>query len=389
MKKLHLTIIICTLSIMLLLAMDVKAEQRSLQLNSYLQQAIQKAFNLEFSSANNYLQKAIELDPQNPAGYAYLSAVSLFAYEMNFDENARRNLQNTALRYADEAIARGEKRIAGNPRDGNAYMVTALAKFAKFNWASRQKDYLEMARESSSIWTYLEKSRENEPQNFDLYCLTGTLRYHISNLPAATRLLSSVVVTSGDKQKGLQELELATRKGNLLRYLAMSELSSDYLNFEKQPVMALPMLEELKRLFPNNYNFSFALANAFSDMGRFDDALEIARELEKNIRAATPPYVPQLQPRHDQLMGRIFFTHGEYNKAEEYLQKSLKDASPYNARVRVWAFLRLGMINDTRKDRKKAEEYYTKALNIKERAGTAQTEAKKYLGTPYVAKHRI
>ena len=83
-------------------------------------------------------------------------------------------------------------------------------------------------------------------------------------------------------------------------------------------------------------------------------------------------------------MGRIFFTQGNYAKAEEYLQKALKDTTPYNARVRAWAYLRLGMISDVRKEREKAEEYYAKALDVKGGEGTAQIEAKKYLETPYM-----
>jgi hypothetical protein len=48
------------------------------------------------------------------------------------------------------------------------------------------------------------------------------------------------------------------------------------------------------------------------------------------------------------------------------------------------AYLRLGMISDVRKERKKAEEYYSKALDVKNGEGTAQIEAKKYLETPYL-----
>ena len=241
-----------------------------------------------------------------------------------------------------------------------------------------------MAREASSIWEYLEKARESDPQNFDIYFLMGSFRYHIDHLPGLTRFFSSLIVTSGDRQKGLQELELAAQKGDLLKQLAMSELSSDYLNFEKQPARALPLILELKEFFPNNYNFTFALGNALSDLHRFDDAFNIAMEIEKSIRAGLPPFAPQLQPRYDQLMGRIFFTQGNYAKAEEYFQKALKDKNLYNARVRAWSFLRLGMISDIRKERKKAEEYYSQALEVKGGEGTAQIEAKKYLDTPYV-----
>ena len=388
MKRQYWTIIISTLCTILLISVNsaemAAAQQQPDQFRSYLQLGIKKAFNLEFPEANVYLQKAVEVDPENPTGYAYLAMTNLFAYEMSFDENIRKINQDSMLHYVDETLARGEKRMGKNPKDSNAYLAMAMAKFTKFNWLNRQKQYFNMAREASSIWEYLEKARESDPQNFDIYFLMGSFRYHIDHLPGLTRFFSSLIVTSGDRQKGLQELELAAQKGDLLKQLAMSELSSDYLNFEKQPARALPLILELKEFFPNNYNFTFALGNALSDLQRFDDAFNIARELEKNIRAGLPPFAPQLEPRYDQLMGRIFFTQGNYAKAEEYFQKALKDTNLYNARVRAWSFLRLGMISDIRNDRKKAEAYYSNALEVKGGEGTAQIEAKKYLDTPYV-----
>ena len=388
MKRQYWTIIISTLCTILLISVNsaemAAAQQQPDQFRSYLQLGIKKAFNLEFPEANVYLQKAVEVDPENPTGYAYLAMTNLFAYEMSFDENIRKINQDSMLHYVDETLARGEKRMGKNPKDSNAYLAMAMAKFTKFNWLNRQKQYFNMAREASSIWEYLEKARESDPQNFDIYFLMGSFRYHIDHLPGLTRFFSSLIVTSGDRQKGLQELELAAQKGDLLKQLAMSELSSDYLNFEKQPTRALPLILELKEFFPNNYNFTFALGNALSDLQRFDDAFNIARELEKNIRAGLPPFAPQLEPRYDQLMGRIFFTQGNYAKAEEYFQKALKDTNLYNARVRAWSFLRLGMISDIRNDRKKAEAYYSNALEVKGGEGTAQIEAKKYLDTPYV-----
>ena len=169
-----------------------------------------------------------------------------------------------------------------------------------------------------------------------------------------------------------------------LKELAQVELSSNYLNFEKQPAKSLLFVRELNKRFPNNYNFLFAMGNALSDLHRFEEAFDIARKIENNIQTSIPPFVPQLQPRYNQLMGRILFSQGEYDRSMEYFQNALKDTSFYNARVRVWAFVRLGMINDIRKKRKQAEEYYSRALEVEGGEGAAQIEARNYLNNPYV-----
>jgi tetratricopeptide (TPR) repeat protein len=354
------------------------------ELHSYLRQGIEKVFNLEPQSARIHLQKAVDMDRENPIGYAYSALENLFFYEISLDQKEREKYQESLLRYVNEATARGQSRIEKNPNDGQAYFATAMAKIIKVRWAIGQKQYRIVAQETSNIWDYLEKAREEDPQNYDTYFLMGLLHYHLDHLPPLARFFSSLLIASGDSKKGLQELELAAQKGDLLKELAQSELTSVYVNFERQSARALPIARELRRRFPRNYNFSFALANALSELHQSQEAFAIAREIEKGIQEDTPPFVPQLQPRLNQLMGRIFFNEGEYAKASEYLEKTLKDRAPYNARVRAWALVRLGMIHDALKEREQAEEYYNRALGEQGGEGFAQVEARKYRDSPYV-----
>jgi Tfp pilus assembly protein PilF len=380
-----LLLVLCSLFLISVMGKEIEAaETQPNQFHSYLQQGIENAFNLETASANVYLKKAVELDPENPTGYAYMAMLSLFSYEMSFELKDRDTNQEALLHYVRETLTRGEKRIEKNPQDNHAYFAMALAKIAKIQWAIHQKRYFIIAQETSNIWDYLEKAKGGTSQNYDIYFLIGLLHYHLDHLSGFTRFLSSAFIISGNHKKGLQEMELAAQKGDLLKELAQAELSSDYLNFEKQPERALPYAQELSKRFPNNYNFSFVLGNTLADLHRSEEAFDIAREIKKNLQTGISPFVHQLQPRYNQLMGRIFFNQGEYDLSIEYFQNVLNDTSFYNARTRVWAFVRLGMIHDIRKERKLAEEYYLKALEVEGGEGAAQIEAKKYLKIPFV-----
>jgi tetratricopeptide (TPR) repeat protein len=375
---------VCSLLLIPETAIGIKAAKlQPNQFHAYLKLGIEKTLNLETVNAQTYLQKAMLLDPENPTAYAYMAMLNLFAFEITFDEQTRKKYQDVMLRYVNEAIARGEKRTAKNTKDSEAYLAMALAKIAKVHWATQQKRYLIMAQETSNIWDYLEKAREGDPYNYDILFLMGIFHYHIDHLPGFTRVVSSILITSGDRLKGLQELELAAQKGNLLKQYAQVELATVYLYFEKQPARALTIYTELKEKFPNNYNLLFALGNTLSDLHRFEEAISIAHNIENNIKAGTPPFAPELQPRYNQLMGKILFDQGDYAQATDYLRKTLNNTSSYNARVRAWSYVRLGMIQDARKERKLAEEYYTKALDVEGAEGAAQIEAKKYLKNPY------
>lgn len=377
----------------LIFFIEIKAEATEPQtpsFHSYLRQGIDKAFNLETAEAYACIKKAVELEPENPTGYAFLAVLHWFFSETSFDTNDRDTNQEVMLNYIKESFAKGEKRIKTNTQDNQAYFAIALAKIVKIHWAINQKHYFILAQETSNIWDYLEKAKgANGNQNYDTYFLMGLFHYHLKHVSGIIRFLSSALIVPGSHQKGLQELELAAKKGGLLKELAQAELSSDYLNFEKQPAKALPFARELNKRFPGNYNFLFALSSTLADLHRFEEASDIARQIEKNIQTSVPPFVPQLQARYNQLMGRIFFNQGQYDRSMEYFQNALKDTSFYNARVRVWSFVRLGMIHDIRKQRNVAEECYNKALEVEGGEGSARLEAKKYLITPYVSPAKI
>ena len=381
--------IIVSFLLLLLISMPVFAadtrvtELRVSSFQSNLLQGISKSFNLEAAAADALLKKAIDLEPDNPTGYALEAMLHLFAYEMCFSLEQRQKEKDAIYYFSEEALARGEKRIAKHPKDSQAYLAIALAKIAKVNWAIKEKRYLVMAHETANIWGYLETAKSIDPNNYDVDFLMGLMHYHIDHFAGMTGVLSSWLITEGNRQKGLTEIQTAAQKGYLLREMAQAELVSVYLNYEKQPVKALPILQDLRYKFPNNYNFQFTYGVALLELRRFAEAEAIAAQLEQNISAGTPPFVPQLQPRYYQLMGRIHFKRGEYGRSESYFQKAILDKSFYNFRTQARSLLYLGMIHDIRLERGYAEDYYQRVLQLEGAEGAAKVDAKGYLKTPY------
>ncbi len=363
---------------------DVSAvESPKGQLNMFLLRGVEKGLNLDEKGALAELNSAIQLDPENPIGYSYLAMAYLFFYETSFDEKERKRNEAALLRAVENAESRAEKRIEKNRRDGEAYYSMALAKMVKDRWEMDRKNYFRAFREAQSVWDYLEKAGELDPGNYDVYYPMGVIHYYLAQLSGVTRWIASLFITDADRERGLKEFELAAEKGYLLKDMAQSNLVSIYYGYEKQPARALPLARRLKEKYPNNYNFSFALADTLSRLGRFEEAMAVAREIEAGIRSGIPPYRPELWPRYQQLQGKIYLDQGDYEKATEYLKLALKDQAPYNRRVRAWALVRLGMIHDARKERRLAEEDYQKALEVEGAEGSAQRAAREFLETPY------
>jgi tetratricopeptide (TPR) repeat protein len=359
------------------------AESRKERVETILLQGVEKALNLDKKGAVTKFGEAIELNPQNPIGFSCQAMTYLFFYETSFTGEEKKGNEDSLLQAVADAQARAGKRIEQDPRDGEAYFAAALAKMVMDRWEMARKNYYRAFREAQSVWEYLEKTRELNPDNYDVYYPMGVIHYYLAQLSGLVQWIASLFLTSGDRERGLKELELAAEKGVLLKDMARSSLVSIYYGYENEPARALPLARRLKEKYPDNYNFSFALADTLSSLGRFDEALSVSGEIEKGIRAGTPPYRSELWPRYHQLLGKIYLDRGDYERSAQYLSLALKDVAPYNARVRAWALVRLGMIQDARKERQRAEDYYRRALEVEGAEGRSQRAAREYLEMPY------
>jgi len=353
-----------------------------------LQRGMEKGLHLDEKAAIAEFKKAIDLDRENPMGYACLAIAYLFAYETAFEEKEKKVKEAFFLRAVEDALVRAEKKIEREPRNGEAFFAAVIAKMARNRYEIILKNYFRAFRQAQNVWDYLEKVQELDPENYDVYYPMGIFHYYLSQLSGVTRWITSLFITPGDREKGLKELEWAAEKGLLLKDLAQSNLVSAYSGYEKKPDRALPLARRLREKYPENYNFSFGLANILSDLGQPEEALSIAREIADGIKSGIPPYRPELWPRHSLLLGKIALDQGEYDRATEHFNQALKDKAPYNARIRAYALLRLGMIQDGRKEHKAAEEYYRKVLDLEGAEGTAQQLAREYLDTPYMPPRR-
>jgi tetratricopeptide (TPR) repeat protein len=353
------------------------------EIQAFLQRGVEKGLNLNEPEAVAEIRKAIELDPASPLGYSYLAMAYLFFYETSFTEGEKEKNDTAMMRAIENAKARAEKRMEKDPRDAEACFSLSIAQMVKNRLEILRRNYFRAFREAQGVWDLLEKARDLDPRNYDVYYPMGIFHYYLAQLSGIARWITSLFIVPGDRERGIRDFEIAYEKGRLMRDLAASSLVSIYSGSEKQPSRALPLARELKEKYPDNYNYSFALVNIYSDLGRYEEAEAVAGEIGKEIKAGRLPFRPELWPRYYQSLGKISLDRGEYEKAAGYFKETLKDTAPYNIRVRAWALVRMGMIHDARKEREQAEDYYRKALDLEGAEGSAQRAARKYLETPY------
>jgi tetratricopeptide (TPR) repeat protein len=150
--------------------------------------------------------------------------------------------------------------LKSNPDDPNALFAMTLSVGMQADYASlidkQQLDSLKKIREAD---TYAKKLLVIAPDAADAYLGLGTANYVIGNLPGIKKFFLGFAGIHGDKQVGIQQLEIAADHGRYLRPFAKILLAMAALR-EKKPEVARAQLTELVAEFPTNSLFASELA---------------------------------------------------------------------------------------------------------------------------------
>jgi len=151
-------------------------------------------------------------------------------------------------------------RLKTNPDDANALFAMSLSLGMQADYASlidkHQLDSLKKIREAN---TYSKKLLVIAPDAADAYLGLGTANYFIGSLPGIKKFFLSFAGIHGDKEAGIQQIEIAADRGHYLRPFAKILLALAALR-EKKPEVARVQLNDLVAEFPENPLFASELA---------------------------------------------------------------------------------------------------------------------------------
>ncbi len=224
------------------------------------------------------------------------------------------------------------------------------------------------------------------PDLYDAYYGLGLYDLSLSQLSRLLRSAASLVLPAGEPDRGVEKLRLAAERGTFTRPLAQMALFRHLVDVEQQYAEAAAQGQALLDRYPNNPDLYFPLALSYSEAGRSDEALGVARRVGARIEAGAPPFTHEMLPRYEQLMGKLYMDMGEHATALRFFQRAIDHGNKAYAWVTAWAWTRSGMIYDLHGDRAEAVRRYRRALEV-ETEGLAKEAAQEYLATPYTGKN--
>ncbi len=264
----------------------------------------------------------------------------------------------------DAVIASVEAWAAREPKRADAWFFVGASYGLRVPFRVLRGERLSAARDGKQAKDALERALTLDRSLQDAYFGIGLYRYYADVVPAALKFFRwMLLLPGGNKVEGLQQMQRARDRGELLRGEADFQLVWIYLWYEQKTDDALKLLDGLRTAYPHNPLFVQAIAEV-QDVYRHDDAasLEAWRALLAlaRDRKVALPAASDARAR----LGIALRLDGfaETDAAIEQLQAVVdaRPAAPYGAAA--LARYRLGAAFDRMGWRDRAVAAYTAAI---------------------------
>ena len=229
---------------------------------------------------------------------------------------------------------------------------------------------------AKKAYNYLKDGAAKMNQYQEFYLSTGLYNYYREYYPEAHPIYRPFMsfFMKGDKEIGIQQLEIASSRASIAHVIARYYLSYIYMRYEYLPLKALRQGKDLYESYPNNPLFSAIYLESLIINQKYREATPIAIKLQSNNN-------PYLRIYGDLFMGVIEEKKANYALAEQLYHKTL-DLNDVHVMERghleAFAYLGLGRIYQQRNDTNQARKYFKESYN-KAITEPMRNEAKSYL----------
>lgn len=359
-------------------------------LHGQIRAGLDHLYNMEYEEADQVFQSLIKTQPDNPAGYAY-EAVTCWLREMHRRQEL--TLQRfTSPEYFSQAgqakavvdsaldaririlvaqtIDKARARLSADKHDKGALFWRGMAYQTLANYEMTMRGNAWAAfRAAAKMYRDYKELLRLDPSFVDARLSTGTYNYVMASLPWSVKWITLVLGYSGDKERGLRDIELAANEGDLVAEDAcfmLALLQTREGNFQK----ARECMDKLRAKYHNNYLLDLEAAWLSMRMGRPADAVTVYKELIGERRQGRGAIMQLEQAALELHLAAALSASGKHGEAAEILRATLKRGDGTSQRNRTLVQLELGKTLERSGNRTDAIVLYREVSNQPDASGS-------------------
>lgn len=314
-------------------------------------------YNFQFNQARNIYMEIKRSYPEHPIPYIFRALITYWEnYPLMPDSPARQSFEDdlyTCIELSEKDFSLSDKA---------EYLMTNLgARGLLLLFYADNGISMQVLSLAPSTYKYVKQAFDNTDTYEDFYFITGLYNYYREAYPEAHPVYKPLafLFPKGDKTRGLQELDIATRRGIFLKAEAFSFLSGIYISFENNYPQAFHYSKALHELYPSNVQYLAVYIKNLLLIKRYNEAETLINKAEKDFQ--NNYFDAQLDILHGILLEK------KYNNlllAKRYYLNGISGTVPYGvyaSEFNAYAYFGLSRISIANNDTRMAKKYRKQA----------------------------
>ncbi len=224
-----------------------------------------KLMDGDFDAAIEICRQIQKSDPESPLGYLIEADADwwkIYLTEGNLiDPDVFEALSEAATPYdadfkrlEEMAIGKAETRLQAHQDEARSYFYEGLAYGLRAQLEALRDHVLATARAGKRLRSSSLAALKLDPNLNDAYFGIGLYNYFVDTLPTYVKMLRFLILLpGGDRLVGLQQMQEAMKKGELVTSEARFHLAKNYSrSIDQQFAKSLDLLRQMEQQFPHN-----------------------------------------------------------------------------------------------------------------------------------------
>jgi tetratricopeptide (TPR) repeat protein len=356
------------------------------EFDSTIFRGIKQIYSIDFNGAERTFKVLIANYPAKPQGRFFLAMIDWWKILIDPDNESYDDIFFQKL---EDVIYQCDGILDKDPGNVDALFFKGGSIGFRGRLRAFRESWIKAADDGRLALPIVEHAYKIDPKNIDVQLGFGIYDYYAAVIPEEFPLVKPLMIffPSGDKNKGINELNNVAWNGKYAKYESRYFLMTLYFSYENNPFKAEDWAKLLTDDFPNNPVFERWHGRIAAKRGDFFSADRIFRDvISKADKGYTGYNTYNTKREASYYVGYQYRLAYKLDSAKTFFEMCAKYSKLVDKKeasgFQINSYLYLGMIADELGKRDEAVAYYKKLLDIKE-YNNSHSLAQGYLKSPY------